>query len=284
MRVISIPKRKIIEWQDYSKRKPVASEMGELIDSDTIVYEGGRPVLFYTALPKDILADMREVVKTTKYTNTNRTRGLPTKSSTFGAMPRVALRCNYCRFTTYTRTERANFERILRFRNHIAQFYEKYFPENYSESMSEIQKLIHPDWFAGADPSLWLTCNINVNIAIPYHRDSGNMKTQFSNVIILRENVRGGELVCPEFGISLSQRDGALTIFDGQSIAHGVMPIYTKSPGAYRASIVFYTLQEMKHCLSLKGEVDRVKAAHTASERVSCGARREKIKKMKGRK
>ena len=104
----------------------------------------------------------------------------------------------------------------------------------------------------------YTTANINVNHAIKYHKDSGNIKESFSNVLILKEHCTGGELVLPDYRIALKQSDGALCIFSGQKEIHGVMPIKPYKKDFYRASIVYYTLAQLEHCYPYKQEVTRL--------------------------
>ena len=63
----------------------------------------------------------------------------------------------------------------------------------------------------------------------------------------------------------ISQDDGYLSIFDGQKEIHGVMPISQIETNPYRASIVYYSLEQMKHCYPYKEELARLQKK--ASER-----------------
>ena len=94
--------------------------------------------------------------------------------------------------------------------------------------------------------------------AIKYHKDAGNIKGSFSNVLILKEHCTGGELVLPDYRIALEQSDGALCIFKGQEEIHGVMPLKPYREDFYRASIVYYTLAQLQHCYPYKEEVTRL--------------------------
>jgi len=77
--------------------------------------------------------------------------------------------------------------------------------------------------------------------------------------------------VFPEYGFALAQEDSYLAIFDGQSEIHGVMPIIKTKENPYRASIVYYTLENMKHCYPFKMEVERLQnvAAVRANRRAT---------------
>ena len=121
-----------------------------------------------------------------------------------------------------------------------------------------------------------------MNHAIPYHVDGGNFKSALSNVLILKQNISGGELVLPEYGITLSQRDRALCIFDGQSIIHGVRPIIVERQDQphYRASIVYYSMHGMRLCLDKKEEYNRLKKIRTEKESRSTEDRNQLVSRI----
>ena len=279
MRIITAKPLRL-DYEKFKKRQPTSGEIGRIVSEDIAIYVRGKPVLAYTTVPKELLEGMREAVKTTKYAVTNRARGLPTKSSVFGAVPRSSLRCDYCRITRPTINEPENHARIIEFRKYVDDFYRRMFPIEFAASLREVTEHVHEDWRLAETP--FLTCNINVNFAIPFHKDSGNMPSALSNVTIVREGIEGGELVLPEYGISLAQQDGALCFFDGRTIIHGVLPFKLLNENAYRASIVYYTLNSMKHCLSKPAEVERVQAKRTSLEAVSSEERRAKLTKALG--
>jgi hypothetical protein len=224
---------------------------------------GGRVVLVYKILTEEQVKLPRLVTASTKPVSTNRThRGLPTQSSVFGFLPRVALRVDYCRLSAKSKEEHENYELAFKFSETLCNIYKKYLPVEYGNALEEINATVHKDYRPQNTP--FLTCNFNINHAIRYHRDSGNYRGAFSNVLILKKNVVGGYLVCPEIGITLSQCDRALTIFDGQSILHGVTPIKKTSEGGYRSSIVYYTLHSMRHCYPFQEELERLQKVKTA--------------------
>jgi len=58
-----------------------------------------------------------------------------------------------------------------------------------------------------------------------------------------------------------------LSIFNGQGEIHGCLPIIKTKENPYRASIVYYTLENMKHCYPFKMEVSRLQ--NTAAVRAN---------------
>ena len=172
------------------------------------------------------------------------------------------MRNDYCRYSEKTKSEKLNAQRLFSFMPILTEIYKKYLPEQYEHDLKTITENVNADYMLKENEP-FTTANINVNHAIKYHRDSGNFRGNLSNVLILKDGIIGGELVFPEYGFALSQEDSFLAIFDGQNEIHGVMPIKKIKENPYRASIVYYTLENMKHCYPFKMEVERLQKLST---------------------
>jgi hypothetical protein len=257
---------------------PAKTEFKTLITKPTIFEkENGEIIGGYFLLPEENISAMRSICHNTKISKTARvTTGLPTQSSVFGAVSRTALRQDYCRFTANTRNEKSNFEAVLQYAEVAASIHKKFFPQNYELAMQEA-KNISGGWLMGSTP--YATCNFNFNHAIKHHVDTGNIEEVFSNVLILRRGVLGGQLVLPDYGVALAQQDRAFTVFRGYSEVHGVMPIKAIEPEGYRASIVLYTLKTMKHCYPFQEEIERVRATRLEREKNFFKGQKEELAK-----
>lgn len=243
------------QFDHLLKTQPL-SLVGERIDEPTMIYEDGLPMLGYFFVPQTLLKDIRRVVRETRPQKSSRTNGLPTQSTVYGVMPRNHLRTDYCRFTHATRSEKCLFNVMNHYCIVLCEFYQRYFPDNYQSALAEIRTDVHSDWRHNATP--FQTININVNHAIKYHRDTGNFRQAMSTVLIVKDGISGGELVVPEYNLTLSQRDGAFTIFNGLSLIHGVLPIQRTRKDGYRASIVFYSMNALKNCYPFQDEINRI--------------------------
>jgi hypothetical protein len=263
----------LTKYQDCNnllQKTPNKKDYDIVIKDDTSFYLNGECIGIYINVDKKLLSYVREAAKETKYVETYRTHlALPTKSSVFGALPRIALRNDFCRFSNQTIKEKQNFNKLFTFQETLCSIYKKHLPELYDYDLKKVQELINNDYRLIDTP--YTTANINVNHAIKYHKDTGNFRGNLSNVLILRDGIIGGQLVFPEYGFALAQEDGYLAIFDGQSEIHGVMPIIKTKENPYRASIVYYTLENMKHCYPFKMEVERLQnlASVRANNRAS---------------
>jgi len=253
---------KIKDCKNLLKTTPEKKHYNKIISEDCIFTKDGKDVGIYVKVDSSKLNDIRSAATSTKLSKSSRTRGLPTQSSIFGSLPRIARRNDFCRYSSHTKKELKNTNILFSFMNDLIDIYKKYLPNQYNRDIKIIKDSVVEDYALNKD-SPFLTCNINVNHAIKYHRDSGNFKKNLSNVLILRDGIIGGELVFPEYGFALSQEDGYLAIFDGQTEIHGVMPIYQIKENPYRASIVYYSLEQMKHCYPYKMEVERLQKVST---------------------
>ena len=238
------------------KTTPTKEHYDTVIKEDTAFYLDDICIGIYVNVEKELLSYVREAVKNTKYVETYRANTLPTKSSVFGALPRVAMRNDFCRFSNKTSEEKGNTNKLFTFQETLCKIYKEHLPELYEYDLQKARETVNDDYRLIDTP--YTTANINVNHAIKYHRDSGNIKNSYSNVLILKEYCTGGELVLPEYRIALEQSDGALCIFSGQKEIHGVMPIKPYKENFYRASIVYYTMAQLEHCYPYKEEVSRL--------------------------
>lgn len=260
MKVFELNKIKICNG--LIKQTPSKNDYNLVINEDTLFTKNGVNVGLYIKISKEHSKDIRKASLETKYIKTYRTNALPTQSSVFGSLPRVALRNDYCRFSAQTKNEKTNANILFSFLPHLTEIYKKYLPKQYEHDLNVINENVNNDYII-KDKTPFTTANINVNHAIKYHKDTGNFRGNLSNVLILRDGIIGGELVFPEYGFALAQEDSYLAIFDGQAEIHGVMPIIKTKEKPYRASIVYYTLENMKHCYPFKMEVQRIQNLST---------------------
>ena len=96
------------------KTTPKAQHYKEVVKEDTMFFLNKQCIGIYINIGKELLGYVREAVKETKYVETYRANTLPTKSSVFGALPRVALRNDFCRFSNKTIEEKENFNYMRR--------------------------------------------------------------------------------------------------------------------------------------------------------------------------
>lgn len=255
----------------YKGKVPTEKDYDTVINYECEIYENDKLVCIYKKVSPQVKAIMDYASANSTAKRNTRTLGVVTHSSVFGALPRVALREDYCRFSGDTKQDPKMFGLLSKAAQELWQTYKQSLPEMSQHFESEAAA-INPDWMKTGTP--FSTININKNFAIKYHVDAANMGQVFSNVLISKKMAEGGYFVMPAYRIALAQDDGWLAIVDGVNIMHGVTPIKYHSPKSYRNSFVFYTLKNLRHCQCKTDELARMKAK--ATERA--------IKRMHGNK
>jgi len=241
--------------RDIIGRQATDDDYDDVISSDTILQVNGVEVLRYQILTGRALALAKTLSEKSELTEGERTSGLKTRSAIYGYMPRNPVRCDWCRVTQNTKRHPGLHSLAVEYAEAIDDMY----PDDVGAGG------ISEDWRMGR--SRFCSLNVNVNFAIKYHTDSGNIKGMKSNVFIYRKGCSGGRLVVPGARLAFEQKMGALIIFDGHSITHGVTAIKPERADYMRSSIVLYTMHMMQHCLSPNEESMRSKQKMSAQAR-----------------
>lgn len=257
------------KWKDeellnFVKRSALETDCKELIKEDVEIWIDGELAIVYCHPDWDF-EPLRNVVRGIHYPETIRTGGLKTRSRVFGYQPRVTLRRDFCTATSL-RTESPEKDRIIcEYGVKAQQIYKKHFPDVYQRHQEWTDESVKDDW--KIEGAAFTSGIVNKNNPLKYHFDAGNIKDVKSCMIALKKNVGGGYLAIPEVGLMLEIADSTLSIFDGQSILHGVTPIKNYAADAYRYTTVYYTLQQMWKCEPLTEELARIRMVKTERER-----------------
>lgn len=138
-------------------------------------------------------------------------------------------------------------------------------PDVYRTTTHAVYERIQPAWRLNGSP--WTSGILNNNVALPYHRDSGNVSGSWSAMLSCRAHCDGGYLHLADYDVYLALPHGSVSIFDGQSVTHGVTPFHLRRPSGYRYTAVMYTPSRMAVCAeSAEAEVLRAQRAATQAE------------------
>lgn len=260
MNVIEV-KAKELNIKEYKSRFAVESDADILIKDDTLLVEDGVPILLYKKIDWCDTEELRKCCMTIKYTTDTRLpkkdkAGITTRSAIFGYRPRVPLRQDFCSATMMSNVNPTEHSIITNFASKLTDIYKEYFPETFKQHEEKANEVLS-EW--RIPNSVFTSGIINKNNPLQYHHDSGNFKGVLSNMIAFKKGVAGGRLVLPEYNMKLEIADNTLSIFDGQSIVHGVTPIRKFTEDAYRYTIVYYSLEQMWKCETIKEEVLRIR-------------------------
>lgn len=263
MQRLDVQARKI-DARALLKKPARESDCSVLISEPCVVYENGEPIIIYSrlpAVPDEILWSLR----TMKFQTSTRTGGLVTTSRIFGFRPRNAIRNNFCSLTSFALEQPKQHNFIMNYGRELAREYRHLFPEHFAKQMEILHGKVLPEWTIAGTP--FTSGIVNQNNPLGYHFDAGNFENVKSCMVVARKDIAGGLLTMPAYDLKFDLPDGAMILFDGQSILHGVTEIRKLAALAYRYSIVYYSLKDMGHCLPFNEELKFVRAARAERER-----------------
>ena len=250
-------KAKNLNIKEYRDRSATQEDCETLIDQDTTLLVDGKPVCVYIEKVPDKVDDLFDCLTRIKYDTTTRTSGLITSSKIFGYAPRNAIRNLPCRAVGLASSQPRENEILKKFADIAARIYSE--PNQdlsiKHKKMTE-DNVIKQYKMSG---SMFTSGIVNHNNPLKYHFDTGNYIGVWSAMFAFKRDVEGGYLSFPEYGIALKTSHASLSMFDGQSILHGVTPIKKMKPTAVRYTIVYYSLKSMWSCETPQGEIERMR-------------------------
>ena len=176
-----------------------------------------------------------------EYEKTNiskRTYGNSVKSSVIGNSGRDANN-SWARKVEWNESFPHDYQRIIPILQRIDRAFKIALPERYAIQREYVDR-IHPD-FRIAD-TVFTTVTVNANFRTALHRDEGNLRQGFSNLMVLCNGKRyeGGHFILPEFGAEFSLKPRDLLFVQNDEYLHSNTPIVHRDPGATRMSLVCY--------------------------------------------
>jgi hypothetical protein len=179
--------------------------------------------------------------------NEGRLSGIIVTHRTFGFVPPQPLRRRYA--CTGSRLD-FDYPSISRAIGEFCTVAEHVFrtqaTDVYEETANNVRDLIAPAWLIEGTP--WTSGIINHTAALPYHRDRNNIPGSWSAMLACRRAVDGGLLHLVDYDVWLTIPHGSITIFDGQSVVHGVSPLRLVDTNPFRYTLVTYARSGLKVC------------------------------------
>lgn len=252
---------KPLNIKEYKSRYATEDDAKILIKEDTLLIENGMPIVLYKKIDWCDTTELLQACVNVKYQVDTRLprkglKPIKTRSAIFGYRPRIPLRQDFCSSTAMSRNYPKEHNIVTNFASKLTDIYKQYFPTTFVEhenKMNEIKDI----W--KIPNSVFTSGIINKNNPLMYHHDTGNFKNVLSNMVAFKKDIVGGRLVIPEYDMKFEIEDNTILIFDGQSIVHGVTPLKKYSNDSYRYTIVYYSLEQMWKCESIKEEVLRIR-------------------------
>lgn len=210
--------------------------------------------------------DSTEFVKTLrsiKISTNERSSGMKTTSQVFGYMPRRPLgRGDFCAASVLDRDRPEAVKIVEDFVSPLVDMYRQINPALVKLHESLADKIL-PEWRIHG---LYSSGIINKDNLLPYHFDSGNIEACWSIMPVFKKDVEGGHLSIPQLNLCIELQDKTCLMFDGQQYLHGVTPFNKLTQGAYRYSVVYYTLKQLWECLPFDEELQRGRVKRTETE------------------
>lgn len=250
-------KLKKINLKEFRNRSATENDFSTLIDTDTTILHNGVPICVYIEKVPAETKQMFDCLTRIKYDTTTRTSGLITSSKIFGYAPRNAIRNLPCRATGLATSQPSENEILKKFAAIAADLYSKTNRELAEKHFKMTEEKVLKNY--QMDSSMFTSGIVNHNNPLKYHFDSGNYVGVWSAMFAFKRDVEGGYLSFPEFDIGLKTSSCSLSMFDGQSILHGVTPIKKLKPSAVRYTVVYYSLKNMWSCETPQGEIERMR-------------------------
>lgn len=258
-------KPKTIDLAAFRKEHAQEKDCKTLIEDDTTILVNGKPAVVYISKLPSNTDELFSALTEIRYDTSTRTNGLVTSSRIFGYAPRNAIRNLACRAAGIANDQPKQSTILKKFAGVAAQQYFRVNQELAERHMEMTKQKVKPNY--RMVDSMFTSGIVNHNNPLKYHFDSGNYIGVWSAMFAFKRDVTGGHLACPELDMAFKCSSGSLTLFDGQSILHGVTPIMRHKPDAVRYTVVYYSLKQMWSCESPQDEIELIREKRMKIER-----------------
>ena len=185
----------------------------------------------------------------------NITVGNKVRSGNVGYMDPSAM-VRYCRKTAFAQKYFETFKEGIPFINFISEKYKELCPDEYSRQKAAADNT-DENYIIG--DSVFSTVTVNENFRTAIHKDAGDFKEGFGNLIVYREGSYDGGFFClPEFGLALDLHNGDVLFVDVHKW-HGNSEVTNKSEDWKRVSFVIYLREKIQSCSSPSEELGKVR-------------------------
>ncbi|WP_457635828.1 hypothetical protein [Persephonella sp.] len=251
------------EIKHRAKTSVLDSDFDLVVKDECILKEDGKIIGVYIKLKEDT-SDIIKVLKKIKYEKGKRLRGLTSTSRIFGFRPRLTIRADYCSATSLAIEMPKEHAIICKYAKIVDEMYRKFLPKEYKKHRKIIDENVLKEY--QIEGTVFTSGIINENNQLHHHFDNGNFKNTMNAMMTFKHQVEGGYLVLPEYRVALAVDNSTFSIFNAQSILHGVSKFQLKNNNSFRYTMVFYSLNQMKNCLPPAEEIARVRRKKTERE------------------
>jgi len=170
----------------------------------------------------------------------------------FDRNPRMPM----CRLTAFNQQHMDKFKKAYPMIKLVDNFYSKLMPKEYKKQRALADKTSQD--FVIKDTA-FTTVTVNKNWQTAVHKDAGDFKDGFGNLVAIRKgNYTGCHFVVVRWGVGFDLQNGDLLLVDVHQW-HGNTPLIKEDKNATRLSLVMYYRENMIKCGSIEEEVNRAK-------------------------
>lgn len=161
-----------------------------------------------------------------------------------------------CRLTAFNRHHMDKFKESYPIIKLVDNYYSELMPKEYKLQRGLANKTSQD--FVIPNTS-FTTVTVNKNYTTAVHKDAGDYKEGFGNLVALRDGTYTGcHLTLVRWGVGFDLQNGDLLLMDVHQW-HGNTPMVKHEPKATRLSLVMYYREKMHKCGTMKQELNRVK-------------------------
>jgi len=246
---MELPKIEVV-WRNFpvskaDKQYARPEDVSRIVEAPCVLECDGRRIAAAIPMESPNFTAILRAVKVIDYISTHRGSGIQSTSRIFGFKPRDQIRSPFCSYADLHARQPKPAEIVANFAAEIEPIYRKHFGAEYKHHAESVVE-VRADYRMGS--SVFTSGIVNYDNLLPYHYDRGNFDGVLSCMVCLVDQMKGGELLMPEYDIGLRPTNHALIIFDGQAVLHGVAP-FRFAPNGYRYTLVYYSLKAMWKCL-----------------------------------
>lgn len=178
-------------------------------------------------------------------------KGRAVNSGIMGYIDNTNLR-RPCRLTQFSRDHFEQYSRGLPFIKRINECFRDAIPDAYERQLAEAQKTEFR-----IEDTAFSTVTVNYNYRTSLHKDSGDFREGFGNLVVCQKGITGGLLLFPRYKLAIVPENGDFIGMDVHEY-HCNSPITIGDDGGYRLSFVCYLRERMSQCSRINDLIKRM--------------------------
>lgn len=160
-----------------------------------------------------------------------------------------------CRMTQFTQRHFDVYSRGLPFIQRIDECFRENLP-----TVHNLQYLMAQRTKYHILGTAFSTVTVNYNFRTGLHKDSGDYRQGFGNLVVCQQHMKGGELLFPRYKLALTLNTGDFMAMDVHEF-HCNSPLCPEAEDAFRLSFVCYLRDRMQYCNDINKQIQKMQSA-----------------------